>query len=80
MANTEPQLKLMTKADFNRVKSKFVDIKPEAEEMLEKAVNDSDVLALTVQEGSGFTLLNAKIISEDNEEGFVQLLKEGVNN
>lgn len=78
MENSKPQLKLMTKKEFEAVRGKFVAIDESANSIINSSKNDLDVLALTIQEGSGFKVLVAKIINENTEEEFIQLLKSGV--
>ena len=75
----ELQLKLMTKKAFDEIKTKFVNIHPEAEQIINTATNHLDVLALTVQDGSGFTILSAKVLNESKEEDMLLLLKEGID-
>lgn len=76
---TEPILKLISKKDFDKVKDKYVDIKQEAQTIIDSSTNELDVLALKVIEGSGFTILNAKIINEENENAFLEILKKGAD-
>lgn len=78
MANGEPILKLITKRDFEKIKGKYVEIKPEAKTVIDSSKKDLDILALKVVEGSGFTILNAKIINEENESAFLEILQKGV--
>lgn len=73
------QLKLVTKKDFPSVKNKYKEISPSAQEIIDSSTNDLDVLALYVQEGSDYSVVDAKIINEENEHVFLDLLKEGVN-
>ena len=74
---SKEQVKLITKKDFDSIKTKYKEIKPEAQSVIDGAKNDLDILALAVQEGSGITVLNAKIMNEDNEDIALKLFKEG---
>ena len=76
MSDAEPKLKLFTKTDFNSVRNKFVDISPKADEIIEHS-NDTDVLVLLVKEGSAFSVLDAKVLNEEAQETFIELLKKG---
>ena len=77
MSDSKPELKLFTKVEFLKVKDKYEEIYEDAQTVIDNA-NDSDVLVLTVKEGSGLKVLDAKIIDENNEDLFIQILKEGV--
>lgn len=75
-----PQLKLISKYDFEKVKGKYDFFsganKSELENLINGA-NPSDVLALSVIPGSGLKIIDVKILNEDSEDVFIKLLKEG---
>ena len=73
----ETELKLITKEDFEKLRFKYKNIEPEADEIIKNANDPLDVLALLVQEGSGFTILKATILNEDKEEECLQIFREG---
>ena len=80
MENKTPQLKLISKSDFEYVRKKYDFFSEANKSELEKSINDaspSDVLALSVITGSGLKIIDVKILNEQNEEVFVKLLKEG---
>lgn len=74
----QPRLKLISKSDFNLVSKKYKSVSSVAKGVISNAAS-SDILALKVIPGSGLKILDAKILNEDSEEFFAQLMKEGVN-
>jgi len=78
---SEPQIKLITKKEFEDVKDKYEDISPNAQTVIDSAKNDLDVIALQTVEGSGYKILDAKILNENNEEELIKLFRDGsINN
>jgi len=78
-----PRLKLISKNDYEGVKNKFAFFNEEKELNLLPIIasaKPSDVLALTVVQGSGLKILNVEILNEGKEDLFLKLLKEGVGN
>ncbi len=76
-----PRLKLISKNDYEEVKNKFDFFSDEKKASLSPIIasaQPSDVLALTVVQGSGLKILNVEILNESKEEVFIKLLKEGV--
>lgn len=71
-----PTLKLITKRDFVSARSNYKEICPEADRVITNA-KDFDVLGLTVKLGSALCVLDAKIISENEQEAFLTLLQSG---
>jgi hypothetical protein len=74
----EKQIKLVTREEFPSVASKYANISHEAQLVINAGGDPMDILVLTVQAGSGFSILEAKVLNEDNKEYFIQLLKEGI--
>jgi len=70
-------LKLISKKDFDLVKSKY-KFKNEETENLVRQATDSDALALRVTTGSGLIVLGAKILNENTPELFADLMSKGV--
>ena len=70
-------LKLISKKDFDLVKSKYKFENEEAESIVRQATN-SDALALRVTIGSGLIVLGAKILNENTPELFADLMSKGV--
>jgi hypothetical protein len=74
-------LKLISKHEYEALKSKYDFFSQEIKIRLTPiiaAAAISDVLALTVVEGSGLKILDVKVLNEEKEEVFIKLLKEGV--
>jgi len=72
-----PRLKLIAKRDFDLVRSKYRFV-TEAPKLIVESAQPWDVLALTVGPGSGLKVWDAKILNEQNEAVFLQLLREGI--
>ena len=77
MIESQSELKMMTKRDFLSVRNKYNRVSEQAEKIIESA-RDSDVLVLKVQEGSRFNVLAVRLITEESEDEFVSILKEGI--
>ena len=77
MEEMKPTLKLMTKQDFEVVKTKYHDTSDAAQKVIDHA-KPLDVLALQVVPGSGLKILDAKVFNEEKEEVFLKSLREGV--
>ena len=82
MEDIKPRLKLIAKRDFELVREKYgfksEDVQKTVEEKIEQA-NALDVLALVVVPGSGLKILDVKILNEENEDIFINLLKQGIS-
>ncbi len=78
MVEQETELKLITKADFDVLKGKYKHIEPAAQKIIDQATDPLDVLALVVQEGSGFTIFKARVLNEASEDNLLQIFKEGI--
>lgn len=78
MTLIKPILKLIAKRDFDIVKDKYEIVSLASKEIINGA-QPLDVLALTVIPGSGLKILDVKILNEQNEDVFLQLLKEGIS-
>lgn len=70
-------LKLISKKDFEKVKSKYTFEKIEDEKLVGQAT-DKDALALKVTTGSGLIILGAKILNENTSDLFAELMSKGV--
>ena len=70
-------LKLISKKDFEMVKSKYKFESEEAEKIVGQAT-DKDALALKITTGSGLKILGAKILNENTPELFAELMSKGV--
>ncbi len=75
MNEIEPILKLIVKREFDFVRRKYIFKDKEAKE-IEKA-KPLDVLALTVVSDSVLRILDVKILNEENQKEFIELLKTG---
>jgi hypothetical protein len=76
-----PRLKLISKHEYGVLKDKYAFFNQEVKTKLNpiiEAAAPSDVLALTVVEGSGLKIMNVRILNENTEDVFIELLKEGV--
>ncbi len=76
--NINPRLKLIAKRDFASVEKKYTIVSLDSKKIIESA-KPLDVLALKVISGSGLKILDVKILNENNEDVFLELLKEGVS-
>mgnify|MGYP001596412399 FL=1 len=74
----KPRLKLIAKRDFDLVRNKY-RFDSEAPRQIIESAGPWDVLALTIISGSGLKVLDAKILNENNEIVFLQLLREGIS-
>jgi len=72
-----PRLKLITKRDFDLVRTKYTFVSEVHKDVIRTA-DDWDVLALTIIPGSGLKILDVKILNEQSGEVFLRLLKEGL--
>ena len=70
-------LKLISKKDFEMVKSKYKFEDANAEKIVAQAT-EKDALALKVTTGSGLKVLGAKILNESTPELFAELMSKGV--
>lgn len=70
------ELKLMTKKQFEQVRAKYTTVSPEAEKEIISA-DDFDVLVLSLQEGSRYSVLKAKKIDEKSEKEFFDIMRTG---
>ncbi|MCK5233469.1 MAG: hypothetical protein KAJ91_01500 [Candidatus Aenigmarchaeota archaeon] len=77
MGNMQPTVKLITKRDFLVVENKYHDVSDKAKAII-KGADPLDVLALSVVPGSGLKILDAKVFNEENDEVFLDSLKNGV--
>ncbi len=75
MNEIKPRLKLIAKRDFDFVRRKYIFKDKEAKE-IEKA-KPLDVLALTIVSDSVLRILDVKILNEENQKEFIELLKHG---
>lgn len=76
-----PKLKLVSKHEYEELKSKYGFFNQEIETRLTPIITaaaPSDILAFTVVDGSGLKILDVKIFNENKEAVFIKLLKEGV--
>ncbi len=73
----QPRLKLISKSDFELVKGKYGIVNDAVNPIIAGAL-PTDILALKVIPGSGLKILGAKILNEDSEEFFTQLMIQGV--
>jgi len=79
----KPTLKLIAKRDFEFVKEKYGYFDEETKNRVESEIAGAkplDVLALTTKLGSGLKILDVKILNEENEDVFIELLVKGVSN
>ena len=77
----KPRLKLVSKHEYNELKDKYGFFNQATKTKLTPIITaaaPSDILALTVVEGSGLKILNVEIFNEEKEDVFIKLLKEGV--
>lgn len=70
-------LKLISKKDFDLVRTKYKIENPEAEKLISQATAN-DALALKVTTGSGLKVLGVKILNENSTELFADLMSKGV--
>ena len=70
-------LKLISKKDFEMVKSKYKFESEDAEKIVGQAT-EKDALALKVTTGSGLKILGAKILNENTPDFFAELMSKGV--
>lgn len=73
-----PWLKLISKNDFDKFRSKYTFENADAERIVGQA-KVTDALALKVRTGSGLIVLGAKILNKETPEVFAELFSKGVD-
>jgi len=79
MGDNNLSFKFIAKRDFDTVKAKYsyFEISKEKVESIIAKADPLDVLALTITPGSGLKIVDVKILNENTEDVFMQLLKDG---
>jgi hypothetical protein len=71
-----PTLKMVTKADFDSLRSNYEHVEPSAQSIIDTA-EPLDVLVLTVTLGSGLKILSADVIKGKDEKAVLNVFRRG---
>jgi len=78
MVEEKSWLKIVCKDEFEKFRGKYKEVSVNAQEVIKTAKLD-DALILKVAPGSSLRVLSAKVLNEDSEETFDNIMKQGVN-